>query len=218
MRRLMIFLAAVGALLACAGPQTADRSLETPDGIFGRAQASVQSKDYEEARKLLDRIRDEYPFSKFAPEAELLGADVAFQQGKFAEASAAYRSFEDLHPTHPKAAYALYRRGLAHMELSEPEDRDQTSTRAAAEAFQRLVNAYPNGDYAKDALAGLESAKARLAAHEIYVAKYYVRREKFDAALGRLEGVVRSFAGTARAKEAEELMAEIRSRRANAPK
>jgi outer membrane protein assembly factor BamD len=211
MRRLLIPLITLAVLSGCAGSRPKDQASVSADVLFVEAQAEAKRHNYEDAAKLLERIRDEFPFSKYTVDAELLGADIAYQQEKYQEAAAAYRSFEDVHPTHPKAAYAVYRRGLAQMQLSRPEDRDQTATRAALEAFQKLLQAYGGGEYAKDARVRVVEARNRLAAHELYVARYYVRKERFDAAIGRLESVLRDYPDTSSKGEAEKLMATLKA-------
>lgn len=198
-------------LCACAGVES--KKDMSADELYRAAQTSVAEKDYEVARKLFDRIRDEYPFSQFAVEAELLAADMAFQDKNWEEAAAAYRSFEDLHPTHPRVGYAIYRRGVAEAELSRPEDRDQTATRKAAEAFQKLLYAYPDSEHAQDARRRLAQARSTLAAHELYVAEYYVRRKKYDAALARLQELVQDYSDTPYRDEALLLATEIKAKK-----
>jgi outer membrane protein assembly factor BamD len=214
--RIRRFLGIIALLLVCA---CAGRQLKpdmTAEEIYQAAQAEVEKRDYDEAQKLFDRIRDEYPFSKFAVEAELLAADSAFRQEKWEEAAASYRSFEELHPTHPSVAYAIYRRGLAQMKLASPDDRDQTATRKALEAFQKLLNAYPGSEYASEARLKLEEARFSLAAHELYVAQYYARKKEYDAALARLRDLVRDYPDTPHRDEALRLATEIKARKEGA--
>lgn len=195
-------------LSACAGVQE-NKSETTPEVLYAEAQAEAKDKEYERAQKILDRIRDDFPFSKVAVEAELLGADLAFDQEKFEEATAAYKAFEDLHPTNPRVSYAVFRRGLAQMALSRPEDRDQTATHGAAEAFQRLLHASPDGPYAAEARQKLAVARGRLAAHELYVASFYLRREQPDAARLRLETLLKDYPDTPQRGEAARLLARL---------
>jgi outer membrane protein assembly factor BamD len=195
-------------LAACAGtaPNLTESSAEE---LYRQAEQAAKKEDYERAQKLLDRIRDDFPFSKFAVEAELLGADVAFSREKWEEAAAAYRSFEDQHPTHPKALYALYRRGLAQMALGRPPDRDQTATRNAADAFQKLLYASPDGEFSADARKRLAELRATLAAHELAVAQFYLKKAQRDAALERLRAVVRDYPDTPQREEAASLLKQL---------
>jgi outer membrane protein assembly factor BamD len=205
----LIALAAALALTACAGKQR--RADAPPEELYRLAQAALEDRDYEDARKLLDQIRDQYPFSRYAVDAELLGADIAFREKKYEEAAAAYRSFEELHPTHEKAPYALYRRGLSYEATTYPADRDQTATRNAVEAFQKLLYANPDSPYAVDARKRLAELRGRLAEHELYVAKYYLRKKQFDAALQRLQELVREYPEAPQRDDALRLALELQS-------
>ncbi len=212
MHRLSILL--IAGVLALTGCSRTDRLADLPpDQLYQRAQEALSDEDWPAARKILDRIRDDHPFSQYAVEAELLEADLAYAQELFQEAAASYRSFEELHPTHPKVSYALFRRGMAYTEMSMPKDRDQTATRNAAEAFEKLLYAYPESEYATPGRAQLTEARARLAAHELYVARYYVRRDKVDAALQRLQTLVQTYPESPVTDEALKLALELQTER-----
>ncbi len=206
----LLGLWAAAALAGCWG-RGAREDLSARE-LFKLAQRAVEKYRYEEAQELIDRIRDEFPFSPFAAEAELLEADMAYKKGAYEEAAAAYRSFEELHPTHPKVPYAMYRRGLAYLELSRPPDRDQTPTRQALEAFQKLLHAYPDSEYAGEARRHVRELRRRLAEHEMYVARYYVRKKKYRAALGRLQTLVTEYPDSPLRDEALRMALELQGR------
>lgn len=187
----------------CAARQT--RIDKQPDELFRLAKEAVEDSEYEKAQSLINQLRDDFPFSKFAMEGELLSADMAYRRSNYEEAAAAYRSFEELHPTHPKVPYAMYRRGLSYLELSRPADRDQTATKSGAEALQKLLYAHPKCEYAPDAKARLAEARDRLAAHELHVARYYARKAKHEAALKRLQGLIQTYPESQYRDEALEL-------------
>ncbi len=209
--RLVVLVLLGAGLAGCWGARNlADLP---PDQLYRQARIAVEKHRYERAKEIIDRIRDDFPFSRYAAEAELLEADMAFDQEKFEEAAAAYRSFEELHPTHPRVAYAVYRRGLAYAGMVEPPDRDQTATRNALEAFQKLLRAYPGSEFAADARARVKELRTRLAEHEMYVARYYLRRKLYDAALGRLQELIRSYPDTPLRDEALALALQIQSRK-----
>jgi outer membrane protein assembly factor BamD len=210
----LLALSATVWLCGCAG--RAKRADRTPEELYRLAQDEVEDRAYEKAESMINKIRDEFPFSTYAIEAELLSADMAYKRDKWEEAAAAYRSFEELHPTHPKVPYAIFRRGLAYFELSLPADRDQTATRHAADAFQKLLFAHPNSQYAADARTRLTEARDRLAAHELYVAQYYSRKDKYDAALKRLQGLVQNYPDSRYRDEALELALKLEAKKKKA--
>ncbi len=203
----LLAAAALVFLAGCWGAQT--RKDLPPEVLYQQALEQVEDGAYEPAQKTLDFLRDQYPFSKFAVEAELLEADMLFDQEKYEEAAAAYRAFEELHPTHSKLGYAVFRRGLSYEELSLPPDRDQTGTHNAIEAYQKLLYLRPEGEHAAEARERMEKLRQRLAEHELYVARYYKRRKMYDAARGRVAYLVRNFPDTPARQEAEQLAREL---------
>lgn len=210
--RVVRLAAVLTALLALACAGKSRRAQLSSEELYGQAQEAVERKRFDEAQELLDQIADEFPFSRYATEARLLNADIAYQKKEYEEAAAAYRSFEELHPTHPRAPYALYRRGLSYAAVSLPEDRDQTNTRNAASAFEKLLHADPGGEFAEDAGRRLSDLRARLAAHELYVARYYLRRKSYGAARQRLETIVRDYPDAPQRDEALRLALELQGK------
>jgi len=205
----IIFLTSL-LLSACASPQEVEKLSD--EEMYRRASVAVQKRDYEDAEKLIDRLRDEHPFSDLVASAELLSADIKYANGDYEEAAAAYASFEDLHPTHPKVPYAVYKRGQSYLNVSLSPDRDQTAVVKANEAFQKLVYAFPETEYANKAKELLEDVHTRLAKHELYVARFYIRKKKFDAALGRLNFLTDKYPQTPQADEAFELVREVNAK------
>lgn len=202
---------AAGALLFLAAgcAATGERRVTPADVLYGQAATAVEDKDYEKAETLLRQVREDHPFSPYAVEAELLQADMLFQKEEYESAAAAYRSFEELHPGHPRAEYALYRRGLCYEERSNATDRDQTATRDMVAAFTRLLGAYPQGRYAEEARSRVADGRLQLAQHEMDVASYYLRKDKYDAALERLRYLAVEYADTPLRDEALKLALEI---------
>lgn len=194
----------------CAGGK--QRAEIPPEELYRQATVALEKKRYEQARELTEQLRDDHPFSPFAVEAELLAADVAFRDDKFEEAAAAYRSFEELHPTHAKVPYAVYWRGVSYYNRSLPAPRDQTASRNATEAFQKLLYAYPDSEFAPKAREMITELRSRLAAHELDVARYYEGQKKYRAALQRLQFVVQQYPDTPERDQAQQKALELQER------
>ncbi|TLN00789.1 outer membrane protein assembly factor BamD, partial [bacterium] len=179
------------------------------EALYADAQKAIADEDYDEAQNLASSIREEYPFSPVATDAELLSADVMYAREDYEEAAAAFRAFEENHPAHARVAYAIYRRGLSYHKLLESSDRDQTPTRMMVEVMARLARAYPESEYASDASQKAREGRNLLASHELGVAEYYVRKEKPDSARQRLEGLLKDFPDSDFAPEAQRLLSTL---------
>lgn len=165
---------------------------------------ALENKDFLRAQKYFEYVRSKFPYQEAAREAELKLADVEFAREAFPEAREAYQSFIKLHPTHPKVDYAAYRSALTHVEdypseffaLPPSEEKDQGEIQAALLAMEEFRRQYPNSEFADEAKAHAEDARRRLAEHELYVARFYQKRERWKAVAQRLESLLRRYPGT----------------------
>src|SRR5512138_3801011 len=119
MRRLRLHATAAAALLlACASSHvslTGDVKYgKTAEEDYKAGEEELKSKNYVEATKFFEHVKNKYPFSKYAALSELRVADAKFEQDHFIEAADAYRQFVKLHPAHEQADYAAFRVGLSH--------------------------------------------------------------------------------------------------------
>lgn len=202
---LLITLAAL--LWGCASEQV--RQVPPAEALYGDAVKALANDNFDDAEKMVAMIKEEYPFSPFAVEGELLGADVRFARENYEEAAAAYRAFEENHPAHAKVSYAIYRRGLCYHKLLESPDRDPSPARMLVEVLGRLVRAYPESEYAKDAVEKIKEGRNLLARHELGVADFYARKDKPEAARERLELLLRDYPDSESAPEAQKLLSTL---------
>ena len=77
--------------------------------LFLEAKFLIEDGRYLMATEKLNSIRSQFPYSYYATHAELLQADILFEQDNYVEAAAAYILFKDFHPRHKKMAYVVWR-------------------------------------------------------------------------------------------------------------
>jgi outer membrane protein assembly factor BamD len=153
----------------------------------------MQKKDYEDAIKTFQQLKERYPYSKYAILAELKLGDAHFFNKDYADASIAYEEFARLHPRNEVVPYVLYQIGMCHFLSFSAVDRDQEETRLAMEAFQRLIQTFPQSEYALKAGKQLFECQKRIVAHEYHVGRLYYIMEEFYAARERLELINRKY-------------------------
>ncbi len=171
---------------------------------------ALEDNDYLRAEQYFEFVRTKFPYLEASKEAELRLADTSFQQDRFPEAREKYQSFVKLHPTHPKVDYAAYQAALSHVKempsdfflLPPSEEKDQTDVQSALRAMNDFLRQYPKSPYAKDAKVHADDAKRRMAEHELYVAAFYRKRERWKAVAQRLENLLTRYPGTQYEEEA----------------
>lgn len=168
-----------------------------------RGDEALDSSQYQLAEKYYEHVKTKFPFLEASRQAELRLADVSFERELWSEAADRYKGFVKLHPTHPKVDYAAFRAALAHYRdipsdwfmLPPSSEKDQTQVRAAWESLNEFTRTYPQSQYIQDAKQKEADVRKRLVRHEVYVADFYQKRERYVAAASRLETVLQKYPG-----------------------
>jgi outer membrane protein assembly factor BamD len=177
----LVFL--INSLLGCASNE---KNLNTPEGLFAQAKEYEDSERFEIAIAKYNDVRNKFPYSSFALDAELAIADAQYTRENYAEAQIAYQNFRDLHPKHAKTDYVIYKTALSYyMQLPETIDRDMTLGNDVIYHFDELIKSFPRSEYINDAKEKRQDIYNRLAEKELYIADFYFKQKKFGAALGR---------------------------------
>lgn len=184
----------VCALTGCWSWWEGSSRPNTPEALYARGQENYQAGDYKEAIGLFQRLAEEYPLSPYAIPAELGVADSYFSDGDYPSAEANYADFVEFHPTNENLPYVMYQIGLCHYNQMEEIDRDQTETRMAEQAFQKLLSRFPSSKFSFLAEEKLKECGKRLGEHEFYVGRFYFAIGEYRAALGRFQVVEKNYA------------------------
>ncbi len=208
MKRWMLILLAGACFFAgCSAKQAMEK---TAVELADEGMLQFRQGKYTKSIASFQKLKDWYPFSKYAALAELKTADAHFAMGDYEEAAVEYVTFEQLHPRNEAVAYVVYRIGLCHYHRMETVDRDQSSTKQALDAFTRLVRQYPESPYTNKALPLIKSCRRNLAEHEFIVGMFYYKMERYRPALHRFESVVTEYADTGVHKKALRYIARCR--------
>jgi outer membrane protein assembly factor BamD len=210
---------AVALVWACGGSQH-DDSLSYGDNAreaYAAAMDDFRDEDCLEAEPAFRRVRREYPFSRYAPLAELRVADCLFIQQKLPEAIAAYRRFVRNRPSHPEVPYARFKIAESYFEqipddwlLAPPaHERDQGPTREALRQLRRFILDFPEDERVQHANELARQALALLARHELYAAEFYLNRDHPQAAIGRLRTLLTAYEGSGVEPEAMLLLGRV---------
>ncbi len=151
---------------------------------------SFEDGDYRDAVKSFQKLKDWYPFSKYAILAELKIADCHFYLEEYMDAFFAYDEFIELHPRNEAIPYVIYQTGRCYFDQLDTIDRDQESARKSLDVFSRLRNDYPDSLYSEKALVHINICLKSLAGHELYVGKFYFKSNHYKAALFRFKKII----------------------------
>jgi len=187
-RILCLCLLLIVALGGCAWFETQEE--KTANQLAQEGMEAFERGKYRGAIESFEKLRDWYPFSKYASLAELKTADAYYHLEEYEEAVYAYEAFESLHPRNEAIPYVIYQIGRCYYERMESIDRDQTATKKALDTFQRLRQAFPKSSYAMKADSHIKECYEQLAGHEFYVGMFYYKSKHYKTALDRFQTVL----------------------------
>ncbi len=185
-----------------------DKSDKPPEVLAQEGIKDLKKKKYDDAIQTFEKVRDRYPYSEQALLAQLKVADAYFFKKKYDEAFQAYREFEKLHPTHKAVAYCIFREGQCFYRQRSTIDRDQTYTQKAITEFKRLKQKFPDSEYITKVDFYLTRCRKDLAEHEFYVAEFYYRTKRYQAAIDRYQALTQDYPEFPKNAEAKERIEE----------
>lgn len=210
------------ALACCAvviaGCGRRDRVAEqlVSDKLYERGHRSLVAGDYRNAVRYYEALEARYPFSEQARQAKL---DIIYSYYKNREAESAIDAADQFireNPTHPRVDYAWYIKGLVHFERApnflerwfnvDLTERPPQDVRRSFDAFQTLIERYPDSEYAHDARQRMIFLRNRLADYEVHVADYYLRRAAYVAAIARARYCIENYDGAPAVRDALDIM------------
>jgi len=150
-----------------------------------------------------------YPQSIWAPRAALMAAYSYYSQFYYNDAALELEKFLDKYKNHPRRDYAYYLLALSHYDQIVDETKDLNEILRAKKYFEIIIQKYPNTDFALDSKYKLELTQELLASKEMYLARYYVDREKWIPAINRFKTVVEYYDSTIYVEEALHRLVEL---------
>jgi outer membrane protein assembly factor BamD len=194
----------------------------TPEAVYRGAKEEMASGGWDRAIKELQRVEGLAAGTLLGQQAIL---DLAYSQWRGADKPAALATLDRFikqNPSSPALDYALYLRGVVNFNdnlglfgaLSGQRlaERDQRASRDAWASFKQLVDQFPQSRYAEDARVRMNFIMNSLAENEVAVARYYMRRGAWVAALGRAQTAVTEFQQSPAGEEALAIMIEAYER------
>ena len=186
--------------------------------LYSEAKESMNEGNYQTALEYLDKIQARYPFGRYAQQAQIDTIFIQYRDSEPDAAIAAADRFITANPRHPYVDYAYYMKGLVNfqrintlLERLAPSDRSRTDTNTARQSyndFAELARKFPDSKYAEDARQRMLFLHNSLAAYEINVAEYYLKRGAYVAAVNRAAYVLETYVRTPSAQNALSIMTQ----------
>jgi outer membrane protein assembly factor BamD len=214
---LFLVFALAATTAGCASRDTTDPT-ETARRIYERSDTQMRNGNFAAAIQGFELLTAVYPFSEEARQAQLSLLYVYWRNDQPDAAIAAADRFMLENPTHPRIDYALYIKGLAHFPREAGpmerlfrvniDKRPPGTMLSSFNSFQQLLRQHPNSVYVEDARQRMIYLRNRLAAHEVEVAEFYLKRNAHVAAVNRARYILENYQETPSIVPALRIMAQ----------
>ena len=216
MRSLAVIAALfLAALLGGCGllPEVKDETVGwSANKLYAEAKEAMNEGSYEKAVQYFEKLESRYPYGRFAQQAQIDMAYAYWKDNEAASAIAACDRFIKLHPNHPNVDYVYYLKGLINFnedlgllgQISQQDmtERDPKGARESFEAFRELVTKFPDSKYTPDAVMRMKYLVNALVSLEVHVARYYMKRGAYLAAINRAQYAVKTYPDAPATEEA----------------
>jgi len=174
------------------------RAFEQGDVLFA-------AKKFNEAEIL-------FPQSEWAPKSILMAAYAYYSQDYYYDAISELERFIKKYPKHERLNYAHFLLAICYYEQIIDEKKDLGPLLNAQEEFKFVIKNYPNSDFALDSKFKLDLINDILASKEIFLGRYYMKKEKWIASINRFKQVVELYDTTVYIEEALHRLVELHYR------
>ncbi len=195
-------LLAVVLLSGCATSKPQGELTGTVGELYNNGMEALEQKRYPQAVHAFEELERQYPYSGWATRGQIMTAYAQMLNDDHAESIVTIERFIRMHPGHKDLAYMYYLAGLNYYYQMTDVNRDQSSTQKALDAFNEVVNRFPQSPYARDARLKITLCYDHLAGKEMTVGRYYQAQKMWLPAINRFRTVVQQYQTTSQTPEA----------------
>ena len=186
-------------------PADKEKSFE----IYKEAVEAMNDGDFLYASKKFSEAEGILPQIEFSAKASLMSSYCLYLINFYPEATANLERFLTQYPANKNVAYAHYLIALALYEQILDEKKDIKILIRSKEKAQYFIQNFPDTDYALDLKFKLNLINNQLAAKEMYIAKFYIKTQKWIPAINRLKYIVNEFSETIFIEETLHRLVEV---------
>ena len=186
--------------------------------LYESAYENFKDGEYQTAVELFELVEKDYSYTKWASKALLMRAFIYYDSSDYIQALENLKKFKTRFAGNENKPYVEYLIALCLYEQINFIGMSQANTELAKRQFTKIISHYPKSSYANDAKFKLDLIEDQLAGKEMYIARYYIKREKWAAALKKLNNVFNNYETTIYIEEALHRLVEINYKIGNMPK
>ncbi len=214
--KILLFLILSLFIYSCGGKEKDKKIiLENTDiekqmiEAYKKGVEALDQGDVLYAAKNFNIAENLYPQSIWASKSVLMSAYAYYTQDYYGDAAYEVKRFIKNYPNSNYIPYAQYLLALCYYEKIEDEKRDIGPLLEAKKNFEKLIASYPKTDFALDAKYKILVIDNFLASKELYLAKYYLNKDKWIPGINRLKTIIEKYDETIYVEEALLRLVEV---------
>ena len=190
--------------------------------FYEQGKQDMEDGDWKSAISFFIALEARYPYGRYAQQAQLYVAYSHYKEDDQEAAVLAAKRFIRLHPNHPSVDYAYYIKGLSSFNDEKGiagyvmknwidqnmSERDPEASNESFQSFKELITRFPDSPYRSDSIKRMNFLFNTVGMGEIYVARYYLSRGAYVAAINRAQYTLNKFPQTPATQHALEIMVE----------
>ena len=182
--------------------------LSQPETLYKLAKINFDDQNFELAREQFKEINKLFPLSNEAVQSEIMIAFIDYVQMDYSNAILNYKKIINKYPSHKDLDYIYYMIAMCNYEQLQHEALDGYYNNLALNSFNQVIKRFPDSKYAKDSRQKIILVKSNIAAKHMEIGKFYLKNNKYIAALNRFKLVVDDYSMTKFTPEALHRMVE----------
>jgi outer membrane protein assembly factor BamD len=204
----LIVTASLGGCASSTSDMTKALNPDPPGKTYAEADTFMSKGYYDEAARRFEELDRDHPYAPEARRAMVMAAYAYYKAGKYPEAITSARRYTTLHPGSKDAALAHHVVASSYFDQIKDPAHDQSAARSALKELRVITSRYPDSPYAQQAENRIRISEDSIAASEMNVGRYYLRKGQYVAAINRFKTVVAEYQTTQHVEEALHRLAE----------
>ena len=176
---------------------------------YNEGVKALDSGDGQYAAKKFNEAEILFPQSEWAAKASLMSAYAYWTTQYYSNSIDELERFIKLYSNNQNLDYAYYLLAMCYYDSIVDEKKDMNSLIKSKKNFLILLEKFPDTDYSLDAKYKLEFIHELSAAKELYIARHYIKKQKWIPAINRLKNIVNEYETTIYIEEAIHRLVEI---------
>ena len=177
--------------------------------IYNEAIENMEKGDWYYASKKFTEAELIMPNLDHASKSLLMASFCLYQINFYPEAEASLKRFVSKYPADKNIEYAKYLMIISQYEQILDEKKDIKPLLLSRDKIKEFIKKYPESEYTLDLKFKNDLISNQLAYKELYIAKYYIKTQKWVPAINRLKNIVNEYDQTIFIEEALHRLVEI---------